>query len=1627
MNLLIVFVVNDFNFRTIVKDMPRRVTKSKSKPEPTLKKLVHILLVEDNDDDALLIERNLKQAGIHFFLSRVETKLAFLQELKRFNPDLVISDYTLPEFDGLTALHLLKKSNQSIPFILVTQSLSEELASEFMKAGADDCILKSQLQKLPSLVRTIAEKKQSEPEKDNAIERILANRELTRQIIDMNPVGIAIVNRSGQITYANAQAEKVLGLKKSHILQRTYNAPEWKITDFNGQPFPESELPFFKVKTTHKPVFDIRHAIEWPNGNRVFLSINGIPLFNPFGEFEGMLATVENITEREQTIQAIQESETRYRLLFESNPLPMWVYDLATLQFLAVNDAAVARYGYTREEFLQMTIKEIWFEEDIPSLLSNLAHITVGLDESGLWRHRTKDGSIIYVEITSHTLLYSGRPAELVLAQDVTARIQSEEKIRLLSNAVRSVNDCVIITDMQNRIIFVNEPFEKNYGYTQEEILGKPREILVPEFEQQKFTHSILADTIQKGFWHGELWNKRKDGTFFPSWVSTAYIRNEQHQPTAILEITYDITERKKTETDLLRHIELENLIISVSNQFINLPSGEIDSALQNALQVIGTFVAVDRSYVFLFSEDGEYMSNTHEWCAPDISSKKTRLQNIPTDTFPWLLRKLNQREEINISRVVDLPREAEAEKQEFLTENIQSLLVVPLVYKKTIIGFVGFDSVKKERRWLADEVALLRIVGEIFTSAIQQKKTEEALALAVNQWRTTFDAMRDLICLLDANGNIIRCNVAFCEYLQRPFLEILGKNVCELFFGNQEPPADFPFIRIHRTRKRELGTIFINRRWFDITVDPMVDATGALLGAVQVMQDVTELKQRELVDKHKQEQLVRYQSALLSLAKMEFSSLDLALNRITEIDAQTLNIARVSFWQFNRERNEIICKDLYCLADHTHQQGQQLQSIRYPRYFRALDENRMIAASDAQNDLRTNEFNEGYLKPLRIMAMLDVPVRLRGVVVGILCHEHTGSIREWTVEEQEFAAQVADMVSLALAAEERNRAEAELFETHQRYLKVITQAKAVPYQRDYLTNEFTIVGEEIETLTGYSKEEFTAQLFDKLVQESILYGEAAGLSTEEAIQQIRAGEIKQWHAEYRITTKSGETKWLSDASIQLRDETGKAIGSLGILQDITEHKRAEETIRRTHELYQEAISQADAVPYFFDYVNNCYGFMGERIEYLTGYPVAEFTPSLWKTLIQEVVMLGETVGMPIDEAGKLARAGKINKWRAEYRITTKSGETKWLTDSAIQLFDAQGNVTGFLGFLQDITDRKLAEEKQRETHELYRQALIQADAVPYLLDYITNRYIFIGEGIERLTEYTTLEITPQIWRSLIQETIVYGEDTGLPLEIVSQRARNGAYKKWRAEYKITTKTGKTRWLSDSSIHLFDATGKRTGSLGFLQDITDRKQAEVALRNSFEQVRRALEGTVGAIAETVEKRDPYTAGHQRGVAKLAVAIAQALQLSSQQIEGIRVAGILHDIGKMYIPAEILTKPTKLTELEFNLIKTHAESGYDILKGIEFPWPVAQIVFQHHERLNGSGYPKGLPEEAILLEAKIIAVADVVEAMASNRPYRPMLGVEVALDEIAKNCHILYDARIVDICIALFREKNFTFL
>lgn len=333
------------------------------------------------------------------------------------------------------------------------------------------------------------------------------------------------------------------------------------------------------------------------------------------------------------------------------------------------------------------------------------------------------------------------------------------------------------------------------------------------------------------------------------------------------------------------------------------------------------------------------------------------------------------------------------------------------------------------------------------------------------------------------------------------------------------------------------------------------------------------------------------------------------------------------------------------------------------------------------------------------------------------------------------------------------------------------------------------------------------------------------------------------------------------------------------------------------------------------------------------------------------------------------------------------------------------------------------AEEALKSSEESYRLLAESVSDVIWKAD-PELKFIYISQSVNRMLGYSPEElINVTLNKLLTVESLKKLNDYYFKTLNKTRGKYQKNSKSEMLELEQFKKDGSTIWTEISISSIFNLKNQVGGFLGVTRDITERKLAERKLNQSFRELRRILEASIQAMGKATEIKDPYTAGHQKRVGLLSYEIAKKMELTEDQCEGVRLAGAIHDIGKIYIPAEILSKPGILNENELCIIKSHTEVGFDILKTIDFPWPIAKIVLQHHERINGSGYPKGLKGDDITIEAKIIGVADVVEAMASHRPYRPALGIKEAIAEIKKNKSILYDPKIVDICIKIITSIN----
>ena len=488
---------------------------------------------------------------------------------------------------------------------------------------------------------------------------------------------------------------------------------------------------------------------------------------------------------------------------------------------------------------------------------------------------------------------------------------------------------------------------------------------------------------------------------------------------------------------------------------------------------------------------------------------------------------------------------------------------------------------------------------------------------------------------------------------------------------------------------------------------------------------------------------------------------------------------------------------------------------------------------------------------------------------------------------------------------------------------------------------------------------------------------------------------------ELSFRSADGALKWVRTSGYPVRED-GRITKVYGHIVDITEHKRIIEETERARKDWED-IFQAISHPTII--LDPEYGILSanKAAVHASGIAAADLAGKKCFEVFHGANNASPPAGCPMQ---KLLVSGHTETLETE--METPGGV--YLV-SCTPVFDRQGRLEKSIHIATDITARREMEQAARESEQRYRSIFENAQEAIYRST-PDGKIILANPAMAGIFGYETPEELMASVTDVARQHYVHPEEWEKVMAIIEA---HGEARNFESQHR--RKDGSLFWASMTMQAIRDQNGRILYYEGIDEDITDRKE-------SIERLRKALGGTVQAISMAVETKDPYTAGHQRRTADLARAIATEMGLDADRRDFIRIAATIHDIGKIALPAEILSKPTKLTEIEFSLIKTHALQGYEILKGIEFPWPVADVVLQHHERIDGTGYPGGLKGKDILLEARILAVADVVEAIASHRPYRPAHGIDDALDEISKNRGILYDAGAVDACLTLFREKMY---
>lgn len=1066
----------------------------------------------------------------------------------------------------------------------------------------------------------------------------------------------------------------------------------------------------------------------------------------------------ERVRERTAELEASRAQLTRisrdWNEAFDAIDDPIFIHD-AEMRIIQANPAYCQRAGVP----LQALLGEHYFDH-FPRLEQPLPACLIFPEMlQGVGDELTLENGDIYISRSFGIRRADGTTVHAIhILEDVTNERRAEEAHRTLSRAIAQAGEGVVLLDREQRVSYCNPAFTALLG---REIcstrMTRLDELVTPAHAAQ--LQELFKTRGESRSAEVEL--KGAAGEALPVYLTVGGVSNERQEHEGFVATVIDLSQLKQAEAQLSHRIALESLIAALASRFVAVEPGGIEAALEEAIRRLGEFSSADRVYLFHYDAEHDTISNSHEWCAPKIASAMAQLQQLPFSSFPWLREQLQHGDSVAVDDVTQLPPEAVAERDEFVREEITSLLNVPLSYGGRFVGFIGFDYVARQHGWDEADVRLLRTAGELIANTLGRINAVER----VHQREASLAAAQQIAHLGNWDWNIITGELDWSDEIYRIFgltPQQFGATYAAFLETIHADDREFVINSVNRAVAGECDYEIDHRivlpdgslRTVHEKGDIFRDDNGRALRMIGTVQDVTESRR----------------------SSHELQRLNRALRTLSRCNTTLV---------------------------HAEEEGALLEAI-----CRALIE------------------TGGY----------------------------------------PFA-----WVGLA-------------------------------------------IDDERKTIRPVAHAGQGTELFEQF-ENSWAEGKAGEVPAGIAIRQ------RKYFIEHDIGASRAYAPWREAALAQ-------------------------------------------------------------------GY--------------------ASVIALPLTSQGELYGA-----------LTIDALEPDAFDENELALLlELAGDLAFGIHTLRSRNERQRAElalqQSQQQYEELYENA--------------PNAYLSVSAEDGRLLQFNhalcTLLDYPRETLAQMKVLDLYTKgEKGLDhAQQVFSRFRQGATIR-DEELQMCRRSGEPVWVSVSIDPVFADDGRIIESRSMVIDISERKQAEVAQEQAHARLQRSLVQTIQAIALTIEKRDPYTAGHQERVATLAVSIATGMGLEPERIEGLRLGALIHDIGKVSVPAEILNRPGKLEKEMFALIKIHPATGYEIIREIDFPWPLAQMVLQHHERLDGSGYPAGLKDGEILLESRILAVADVVEAMASHRPYRAALGLDAAMQVLEEGKGTIFDAAVVESCLRVLREHG----
>jgi PAS domain S-box-containing protein/putative nucleotidyltransferase with HDIG domain len=1463
-------------------------------------------------------------------------------------------------------------------------------------------------------------------------EALQREQTLLSRIMETSPVGITLVDREGQITFANSQAEKVLGLTRDEITQRTYNAPEWHITTYDGAPFPDEDMPFQQVMSTRQPVHDIQHMIAWPDGRRLALSINGVPILNATGDVDSVVFTIENITERIHTESALRESEQKFRSFVEESSDGFTLLDEQGY-IIEWNRARERMTGLKADQVIGRFIWDVMhqlmpLERQTPETYERNKKVILNALETGqspIFNRAldaevmTQDGERQFHQQTVFPIKTDKGYRIGSITRDITERKQAQEALALFRSLIDHANDIIEVADPETgRYLDVNEQACLTHDYTRDEYLA----LTVPQINTGMASRSwkeTVEELRRSDSFVRESQHRRKDGSIFPVEININYVRLDRDY---ILSVVRDITERKKAEQALRESEERLRQIASSLREVIWLRNAQTRQVL----------------YV-----NPAFEELTGRTCKSFYENRDIVIDAIHPDDKEGVIKALEQR-----------------------------LEGVPYDKEHRIIHLDG--SV----RWVLSRIFPVRNeAGEVYRWASimedisERKQAEEELKNAHEQLERSLMFNEALLSAIptpvfykDKEGRYLGCNQAFAEFTGVSSDQIKGKTVMELWPSENAEVYHKRDLALMHNPEQQIYEFRVRDK--DGVDHPVIfaknvfrDENQQVVGIVGAFLDITERKRAE------QEHLahLRFFEGMDQINRALQGSNDLEQRMSDVLDAM------LSIFQCDRAWLVYPCDP----DSPTWQIFMERTRAKYPSVFplgvdlpldpSGAESFRILRAADGPV-----KFGPGSGHPVPVEMAQGIQVQS---FIAMAVYPKVGkpwsfgmhqcsSPREWTRDDERLVREIGQRLSDALTSLLTYR---NLEESEQRYHQLvdISPDAIVSYGQGGIVfvnpAAVRLAGaKSAENLIGRSVLEFIQPDYSENVNKEIEHI----LKTGETGLFVRENILRVDGTKFDVEVAIVPYQFQGEDYIQI------------LARDITErkqHEREREAIITVSTALRQATTRTEIINVFLDQLVDLFKAHG-AVLVLPDPKTGGFIDEMGRGVVGERMIglnipPGKGVCNWVIKNRKPYLNNQADRDALFYRPDLLGNSRCLISVPLIAHKQALGALwvarpvdfveqdLRLLNAIADIAANAIHRVMLHEQTELQLRHLTALHQIDLAISANYDLNVTLAVILNNVKNELEVDAVSILLLNPVTHTLDYAAGIGFRTRNIEQshvRLGNGCA--GRAAQEVQTvfcsdlrqnreTFSRASFLADEEfVSHYDTPLVVKGQVKGVLETFHRAviepepgwlsyfeilatQAAIAIENAslFENLQQsnmeltlAYDATIEGWSRALDLRDRETEGHTQRVAEMALELAEKIGMSDAEKMDLRRGALLHDIGKMGIPDAILLKPGRLSESEWKIMRQHPVYAYQMLSPITYLKHALEVPYYHHEKWDGSGYPRGLKGDGIPLSARVFAVVDVFDALTSDRPYSKAWPPEEAYRYIREQAGKHFDPQIVKI-------------